>query len=88
MGVGKEIDRYYIIPAFKPGQHSHLAYVETDPLACWEFAYTVCLPCMPVMARDPCENAHLVVERAHLDEWDKYGHEVTCPTCLKRARGE
>ncbi len=79
------MNKLYIIPSFSKGQKSHLAYY--DP---WYYAgvFQVCLPNIPLQASpfSPCEGEAYEAGLADLERWDEYGYEVTCQTCLERAR--
>ena len=74
--------RFYIIPAFEANQKSHLAYVREDCV------FLVCLPNIPVVAKQlPCWiGGEFYAGQTQLEDWDEYGREVSCPTCLERAR--
>ena len=84
-------DRLYICGG--AGKKTHLAYLEQEgtyyhPTFC---LYTVCLPNTPVFASYSCkyetEDEGFPVGVREAEIWDTQFNVVTCPTCLKRAKG-
>ena len=72
------------------GNKTHLAYLDRFDGGC---LYQLCLPNIPVQACNcVCPQKHdpdcgYTVGRREAEVWDKVYSDVTCPTCLKRARG-
>lgn len=78
------IEQFYIIPGKLP--KTHLAYIADG------YVFTLCLPNIPLLICD-CGNCKSHASdcgreagRYDAEVWDKELSEVTCPTCLRRAK--
>lgn len=82
------MNRLYFIGKIGNGKYKHLAYIpDFEDVVC-----TLCLPNIPLMCSWDCsskkEGEDFPAGRREAEQWDEYYAEVTCPTCLKRARGK
>jgi len=79
--------RLYFIGNIGSGKHKHLA--RKHPFD--DTIETLCLPNIPIVCAWSCEAKKegdmFPAGVTEAEQWDEYYNEVTCPTCLKRARG-
>lgn len=80
--------RLYFIGNIGNGKYHHAAMKHPFERT----IHTLCLPNVPIMCYWDCEakkegdGYEAGVDDA--EQWDEYFADVTCPTCLKRARGK
>lgn len=83
-----EFERLYFIGNIGSGKLKHLAYINRFE----DLVHTLCLQNIPVYFSWDCESKKAgdlcEAGRNEAEEWDKYFEEVTCPTCLQKARGK
>ncbi len=83
---------YYVMPIIKDNKivKTHLCYIGDGNLV-----YQFCLRNIPVMIHDlgcicseKCDCEGVEADEEWVKYWDLFCHEVTCPTCLRKAKGE
>ncbi|KKN49953.1 hypothetical protein LCGC14_0637540 [marine sediment metagenome] len=85
----EDVGRLYIWGPYPEQGKTHLYYIR-PPFSAVE---QLCLPNIPVQATWSCrekgdDGDSFTAGLREAEWWDKYYGELTCLTCLKRARGE
>jgi hypothetical protein len=81
------MNELYFIGNVGNGKYKHLGYEHKFERT----IHTLCLPNIPIFCYHSCEAKKegdgYEAGREEAEVWDEYFNEVSCPTCLKRARG-